>query len=747
MSLPAFMLIIHTGLGQRKDAIDVGISEGRKLVYTIATEQNNLTSDAEQLLIILAQLPEIKSHNKSATNKILADILKFSPQYGNIGITDRFGDVWASGLPLTKSISVGDRLAFRKAVKTRQFSSGDFSIGRITAKPTIGYGYPLINTLGDIEGVILVSINFSHLNELLQLSLLPKGSTFSIIDCNGVIIDRNLNPAKYIGTKVKEDIFQSMKNGADEASTTDFESAGDNAINSYRKLTLHDEQSPYLYIRTSIPLQVTQEKAMRALVFNVAILLAMLLLTVIAVMYMGNFVFLQRIKKLQEASHHLAEGDLDVKASEMVCGAELGSLAKAFDEMAHKLSLRESALVSRKAELLDLYNNAPCGYHSLDKHGVIIRINDTELTWLRYSRNEVVGIKKFVDIITPEGQELLEKSFPLLKERGGVRDLEFEMIRSDGSTFTVLISATAVRNADGSFIMSRSIAQDITARKQIENKLNDLNQSLAKRIDIETEKRLNHERLMARNARLAAIGEMIGAIAHQWRQPLATLGATIQGIRMAWEHKCLDDEFLENAEADAQKQLYYMSETIEDFRNFFALDKVAEKFDAYEKIHEVVALVANQFAHTSVELKVHHHDSVYPPEVSGYPNEFKQAVLNLVSNAFDAILEKRAQNSSLDESTEFSGLIDVSVNTSALDVVIEVQDNGCGIPEQHVDKIFEPYFTSKSEGKGTGIGLYMTRLIIEESMGGRLSFTSGPDGTAFTMTLARDNFAGGDGNG
>ncbi|MGD0585390.1 MAG: PAS domain-containing protein, partial [Oryzomonas sp.] len=525
LALPAFMLIIHTGLNQRQDAIDEGISEGRKLVYNIATEQYNLTGDAEQLLTVLAQLPEIKNHNKSATNKILADVLKNSPQYGNIGIADRFGNVWASGLPFTKSISVGDRLAFRKAVKTRQFSSGDFSIGRITAKPSIGYGYPLINTLGYIEGVILVSLNFSHLNELLQHSALPKGSTYSIIDCHGVIIDRNLNPAKYIGTKVKEDIFQSMINGDDEASTADFESADNNAINSYRKLTMHGEQSPYLYIRTSIPLQETQGKALHALIFNIATLSAILLVAIIIVMFMGNFVFLQRIRKLQEASQRLSEGDLEIKVSEMVQGAELGSLGRTFDEMARNLSLRESALVRSKFELSDLYNNAPCGYHSLNKDGVIIRINDTELNWLGYSREEVVGIKTFMNIITPEGQKELEKSFPFLKEQGWVRDLEFDMIRKDGSTITVLMSATAVRDTDGSFVMSRSVSQDITTRKQIEKKLNDLNQSLAKRIDIETEKRLNHERLLARNARLVAIGEMIGAIAHQWRQPLATLGA------------------------------------------------------------------------------------------------------------------------------------------------------------------------------------------------------------------------------
>lgn len=741
--VPAFILIIHAGLGQRQDAIDEGVSEGRRLVYDIATEQYNLAGDAEQLLTVLAQLPEIRSHHVASSTRILADVLRKSPQYGNIVITDRSGDVWASGLPLTRSFSLRERLTFRKAVATRRFSSGDYGVGRISAKPTIGFGYPMIDAQGVVEGVIAVNINFGHFNELIEHAGLPRGSVFSIIDCNGVIIDRNLDHRRYAGTKEREETFLRMKNGAVEASSADFGAAGGNAINAYRKLTLSGEQSPYLYIRASIPLQETQEKALRALISNVAILSLFLAANVMVVMWMGSFVFLRRIRRLQDASRQLAEGDLEVKVSEMVQGGELGSLGQAFDEMARNLSLRESALVRSKAELFDLYNNAPCGYHSLDRNGTIIRINDTELNWLGYPRDEVVGVKTFMDIITPDGRKKLEKSFSLLKERGWVRDLEFGLVRRDGSVITVLMSATAVRDADGSFVMSRSISQDITTRKQIEKKLSDLNQSLARRIDLETEKRLQHERLLARNARLAAIGEMIGAIAHQWRQPLATLGATIQSIRMAWERKRLDDAFLENAEADAQKQLYYMSDTIEDFRNFFSLEKVVETFDVLEKINEVVLLVSPQFSHSRVGLELVDREPGSPARVSGYPNEFKQALLNLISNACDAILD----NASRGDAPDGAGLIVVSVGRTPGAVVIEVQDNGCGIPEQYGDKIFEPYFTTKSEGKGTGIGLYMSKLIIEESMGGRLSFTSGPDGTVFRIVLARDGSGEGDGNG
>jgi signal transduction histidine kinase len=208
----------------------------------------------------------------------------------------------------------------------------------------------------------------------------------------------------------------------------------------------------------------------------------------------------------------------------------------------------------------------------------------------------------------------------------------------------------------------------------------------------------------------------------------------------------MDNTFLENAEADAQKQLYYMSDTIEDFRNFFSLEKVVETFDVLEKINDVILLVSSQFSHSSVSLKLVDQDCGHPAKVSGYPNEFKQALLNLISNAFDAIIDNASRGTTPDGEKGPTGLIVITVSGISGNVVIEVQDNGCGIPEQYRDKIFEPYFTSKSEGKGTGIGLYMSKLIIEESMGGRLSFTSGPDGTVFKIVLARGDSDEEDGN-
>lgn len=134
--------------------------------------------------------------------------------------------------------------------------------------------------------------------------------------------------------------------------------------------------------------------------------------------------------------------------------------------LAAEMTLRQSV-----EEVQDLYNNAPCGYHSLDKDGTIVRINDTELKWLGYTREEVIGKKKMLEFYTPESIEKFKEVYPTFVELGPVTDLEFDILRRDGSIISVLLNASAIRDKDGKFLMSRSTMFDITDRKEAEQRI------------------------------------------------------------------------------------------------------------------------------------------------------------------------------------------------------------------------------------------------------------------------------------
>ena len=148
------------------------------------------------------------------------------------------------------------------------------------------------------------------------------------------------------------------------------------------------------------------------------------------------------------------------------------ALNEALERHVAELQRAQADLERSAAEIRDLYNHAPCGYHSLASDGTYLRINNTELDWLGYTREEVVGRKKITDFLTPDGLKFFGRNFPILKERGSLRELEFEMVRKDGTRFPVLLNVTAVRDATGEFLMTRSTIFDITDRKQVEEKLN-----------------------------------------------------------------------------------------------------------------------------------------------------------------------------------------------------------------------------------------------------------------------------------
>ncbi|HLF89301.1 MAG TPA: PAS domain S-box protein, partial [Anaerolineales bacterium] len=146
----------------------------------------------------------------------------------------------------------------------------------------------------------------------------------------------------------------------------------------------------------------------------------------------------------------------------------------------------EAELHIRVEQVHDLYNNAPCGYHSLDQGGVFVAINDTELKWLGYEREDVIGKKNIADFLTPSSLETFQQNFPLFKERGGIRDVELDLICANGSILPVLVSATAVKDAEGNFIMSRSTLFDITELKKARETLQKVNEELEQRVQERT---------------------------------------------------------------------------------------------------------------------------------------------------------------------------------------------------------------------------------------------------------------------
>ncbi len=240
----------------------------------------------------------------------------------------------------------------------------------------------------------------------------------------------------------------------------------------------------------------------------------------------------------------------------------------------------------------------------------------------------------------------------------------------------------------------------------------------------QSQKQIQQKDILLHNqSRFASMGEMIGNIAHQWRQPLNALSITIQKMQRYYEMGKLDEETLNKSIDKSMNLIQKMSSTVDDFMGFFREDKIKISFDVSMAIDETISLLEASIKNNFINL-----DFKKPSKeitILGYKGEFTQVILNIISNAKDAIKEKNIQNPQ----------IDINLQDQDGFVYVQICDNAGGIPNEIIDKIFDPYFTTKEEGKGTGIGLYMSKVIIEKNMEGNLSIYNTDQGACFVIKL------------
>jgi len=245
---------------------------------------------------------------------------------------------------------------------------------------------------------------------------------------------------------------------------------------------------------------------------------------------------------------------------------------------------------------------------------------------------------------------------------------------------------------------------------------------LDKRVKEEIAKTQEKDQLLMHQSKLAALGEMLGNIAHQWRHPLTRLSLLIQNLSMAYEKNRLDKEYVENFQQKALSQIEYMSQTIDDFTNFFKKDTKKETFCPKEIIEQALQLMDARIKQNKLEIKF---DIENTEPVEGYKSEFSQVILNIINNAIDILKERNIEDKKI--------WIRIKGKT------IEIEDNAGGIPEDIKDKIFEPYFTTKFQSQGTGIGLYMSRVIITQHFDGELYAYNSENGAVFVIDLSSKN--------
>ena len=321
-------------------------------------------------------------------------------------------------------------------------------------------------------------------------------------------------------------------------------------------------------------------------------------------------------------------------------------------------------------------------------------------------------------------EEALKHIELCLEEKDKVFENKHRLRHKDGHWVWIYDSGKVQRDIHGKAIRMIGTHTDLTTEINLSNELSELNQTLKSRVKEEVEKNSKHEHMIMQKNRLAEMGEMLSSIAHQWRSPLSTLHINIEMLEEDYIEGKMDKRFFDNYIEKNSSIIQYMSKTIDDFQNFYKIDKEKSCFEVMGKIKSVCDMQLNQLEKNSIRITKEGESFT----VLGYPSEFQQVILSLISNAKDVLIEKKVKNPT----------IRIMLFRSGDKGYIRVSDNAGGIDAKAIDKIFDPYFTTKEQNGGTGLGLYLSKMIIEKNMHGKITISNQGEGCEVLIMLKRE---------
>jgi PAS domain S-box-containing protein len=379
-----------------------------------------------------------------------------------------------------------------------------------------------------------------------------------------------------------------------------------------------------------------------------------------------------------------------------------------------------------------LFDIAPVLLDSFDENGKIVLWNKECEKVFGWSFEELENTKDTVALFYPdieERQKVIE-SFqsgeynvykqwhPITKDGRRLTTNWANIKLPNGEVFSIGYDRTQQRKDE------QTIKEKTKELELAKEELEKLNNSLEKRVQDEIQKNTEQQVILMQQSKLAQMGEMIENIAHQWRQPLAQINSTILVIDTQLTKLGVDNENIEEKLTQIESLTSYMSKTIDDFKNFFHPDKSKQYFQIKDAVENAYDVLKGRLKILNIEIAFTIQKDL---QINSYKYELQQVILTLLNNAIDAIESQKISQ----------GKIELLAKEFQNDIIITVQDNARGIQSEIVDKVFDPYFTTKHKTQGTGLGLYMAKMIIQSGFDGSLSVVNKKGGACFTIQIPK----------
>lgn len=558
--------------------------------------------------------------------------------------------------------------AYFKNLKESNNYLSDVFLSLVDEKPTISFSFKMKSDIG----VFLISLTdlsnfineFKNYDESHSIKIFDRNGTIIIDPDNQKLVSERfnaLNSQMYDKLINKEKEFTPVIFGSFEDNLEDLGSF----VKSKKTGWIIVVREDYSIIKNSIIMMI---------VFTIVVIVLFVLSAILASIKLTDRLF-KSLEDLKTITSKIEKGDYSFKIEKSFY-SEFNSLYDSFNKMqkqinSRELSLEESLktfklLIDSTMEVLIIHNN-----------GICVDVNDICINFFNFEKKERFINKSILDFISFKDIDINHLNFD-----ENIEPFEVEITRDDGYSFEVIIQ-NRVLNLQGRKISIFALI-DISELKE-------------------------KDRLLSQKSKMASMGEMLQNIAHQWKQPLCSITATTSTALIQNQLGVISSESLDNHLSNINTNIDYLSNTIEDFSNYFKPEKEMKSFLMKEVMENTFKILESKIKSSDIKLNLKFLEKSIL--LKGYQNEFIQVLINILNNSIDALLENKINNKYIE--------IEESIKEDKYQ--LKIKDNGGGIDKDVIEKIFDPYFTTKYKAQGTGIGLYMSMQIVSDHMNGDLS--------------------------
>jgi PAS domain S-box-containing protein len=710
--VPALGLATYSGLDYRRQAGDKARSAAETAAHLTSQNFESLLSSAEQLLISLAQLPEVRQQQAADCTEFLANLEKQFPVYSNLAAATPQGDIFCSAAPKTGAVSVADRPYFQEVLKTHRLAVSGFLEDRITHYSIVVLAYPALDESGNLLAVAIVSLKLDALNQMASAAQLPAGSAFILMDRAGTVLISNPDSKQaqgqtYTNTAVRQAAVGSKGLGSLEANGVD----GTRRLYVYLPLSSTPADSAYVIV--GFPTAWVYGDADRLLERNLAGLALVALLALAAAWGLGDVLLLRQVQVMLAAAQRWTAGDLTARTRMQSGSTELVHLGQAFDEMADAIQQREGRLRLAEARYRNLVEQIP----------VITYTAAVETPFaFSYISPQVEGLLgESPAALTAGGRgigwrERVHADDRARFEQGAAGFLageetlliEYRVCTADGRTVWLHHEARRLQDERGGGLLVQGILQDVTARKEAEQALTARTKELA---------RSNRE-----------LQDFVYIASHDLQEPLRKIQAFGERLHAALQGVMDEksrDYFLRMTGAAERMQAM--------INDLLAYSRVTTRAQDPAPV-DLNAVAGEVISDLEVSIERNHGQMEVArlPWVLGDAQQMHALLQNLIGNALKFHREGEAAVVRVyAEAGEEAG------PDGEPTVRLVVADNGIGFDEKYLDRIFQPFqrLHGRAEYEGSGIGLAICAKIAEQH-GGKIAANSAPgEGARFVVTL------------